>query len=80
MHSKGDNIEIMINDTADKIFQSLLSRYQIKLETLIKGIQVAFNCVLLIYYECHKIKQIWGKSNFDSAEWIKTKKNNNKSH
>ena len=35
MHSKSDNIEIMINDKADEvveeILQSLLSRYQIGL-------------------------------------------------
>ena len=34
INSKGDNIEIMINDKADEIieecFQSLLSRYQIE--------------------------------------------------
>ena len=37
MHSKRDNIEIMINDKADKVaeelFQLHLSRYQIGLET-----------------------------------------------
>ena len=41
MHSKSDNIEIMNNDKADEIteerFQSLLSRYQIVLETSMKG-------------------------------------------
>ena len=40
MHSKSDNIETMINDKADeikeKLFQSLLSRYQIGFETLMK--------------------------------------------
>ena len=38
MHSESDNIELMMNDKADEIieelFQSLLSRYQIGLETL----------------------------------------------
>ena len=37
MHSKSDNIEIMVNDKPDEVteefFQSLLSRYQIGLET-----------------------------------------------
>ena len=41
MHSKSDNIEIMINNKADEVidelFQSLLSMYQIGLETLTKG-------------------------------------------
>ena len=47
MHSKSDKIEIMINDKADEIiekhFQSLLSRFQIGLETLIKGSGFAFD-------------------------------------
>ena len=37
MHSKSDNIEIMINDKADEVigerFESILSRYQIGIET-----------------------------------------------
>ena len=37
MHSKSDNKEIMINDKEDEVinnfFQSILSRYQIGLET-----------------------------------------------
>ena len=40
MHSKSDNIQIMINEKADEVveerFQSLLSRYQTGLETSIK--------------------------------------------
>ena len=38
MHSKSDNIEIMINDEADEIieelFDSLKNRYQIHLESI----------------------------------------------
>ena len=49
MQSKSDNIEIMINDEAGKIikkrFQSRLSRYQIVLETSMKGSEFVFDCV-----------------------------------
>ena len=49
MHSKSDNIEIVINDEADKIieklFLSLLSTYQIGLETSMKGSDFIFDCV-----------------------------------
>ena len=38
MHSRGNNKEIMINDKADgvidKLFESLLNRYQIGLENI----------------------------------------------
>ena len=48
-HSKRDNIEIMINDKTDevieKLFQSLFSRYQIGLETSMKGSDFIFDCI-----------------------------------
>ena len=51
-HLKSDNIEIMIYDQADEVIeerlQSLLSRYQIGLETLIKSSNFVFNCIYLL--------------------------------
>ena len=58
MHSKSDNIEIMINDKAKVVkgrFQSHLSRYQIGLEASMRGSDFIFDCVYLLYYKCHKI-------------------------
>ena len=57
MHSKSDNLEIMINDKADKVmeefFQSSFSRYQVGLETLMKGSKSVFDYFHLLYYKCH---------------------------
>ena len=51
MHSKNDNIEIMINDKPEKVieelFQSFISSYQIGLETSMKSSHVIFDCVYL---------------------------------
>ena len=59
MHSKNDQIEIMISDKADEVIEELsqlpFSRYQIQLETLMKSGHFIFNCVHLLYYKCHKI-------------------------
>ena len=59
MHSKSENIEIMINDEPDEVmeelFQSLLFMYQIGLETSLRGSDFIFDCVQLLYYKCHKI-------------------------
>ena len=78
MHSKSDNIEIIINDKADEIiekrFQILLSRYQIGLETSMKGSDFIFDCVHLVYYKCHKINFKRGGSYIDSPDSIKNKK------
>ena len=59
MHSKGSNIEFMFYDNAnevvDELFESLLLRYHIGLETLMRGSDFIFNFVQLLYCKCHKI-------------------------
>ena len=59
MHSKSDNKKIMIDDKADKVieelFQFVLSRYRIGLETSMKGSAFVFDCVYLLCYKCHEI-------------------------
>ena len=82
MHSKSDNIEIMINDEADEvmkeIFDSLKNRYQNNLESM-KGSEFVIDYVHLLHYICHKINLNRGGSYIDSADCIKNKKTNNKS-
>ena len=50
MHSKSDNIEIMINDEADEVikelFDSLKNRYQNNLESM-KGSELVFDYVYI---------------------------------
>ena len=51
MHSKNDNIEIMISDEADEVreelFDSLKKRYQKKLETKMRNSELSF--IMFIY-------------------------------
>ena len=54
MHSRNDKKEIMINDQADKIFNSFLNRYQNNLEKLMKG--VIFSLIMFIYCIIKAIK------------------------
>ena len=76
MHSKSDNIKIMINDEADEVikelFDSLKNRYQNNLE-LMKGSDFVFDYNHLFYYKCHKINPNCGGSYIDSSDWIKNK-------
>ena len=54
MHSNGDNIEIMINDEADKVmelFDSVKNRYQNNLES-VKCSEFVFDYIQLLYYKC----------------------------
>ena len=68
----------MTNDKAgevmDEIFQSLLSRYQIRLEISMKGSDFIFDCVPLLCYKCHKINFKPGRPYIDSPDYIKIKK------
>ena len=50
MHSRSDNIELMINDeeVIEEHFQSRLCRYEIGLETSVKGSDFIFACIVLI--------------------------------
>ena len=77
MHSKSDNIEIMINDEADEVikylFDSLKNRYQNNLESM-KGSNFVFNYVHLLYYKRYKINPNRGGSYIDFPDWIKKKK------
>ena len=80
MHSKCDNLEIMINDEADEVitelFDSLKNRYQNNLK-LVKGSAFLFDYVQLLNYKCHKINPNGGGPYIDSDDRIK---NNNKSY
>ena len=78
MHSKSDNIEIMINDEADEVieelFKSLIKNPQIGLEKPRRSSDFIFNCVHLLYYNCDKRNLNRSRSYIESPDWIKSKK------
>ena len=57
MHSKSDNIEIMINDKTNQVikllFDSLKNRYQNNLESM-EGSDFVLGYIHLLYYKCYK--------------------------
>ena len=59
MHSKSDNVEVMVNDKAnwviEKLFQSLISSYEIGLKISMKCRDFIFDCAHLLSYKCHEI-------------------------
>ena len=54
-----------------KPFQSILSTYQIGLENSMKGSEFVFDCVHLLYQNCHKINPNLGGSCMDYPNWMK---------
>ena len=70
MHSKSDNIEILMNDEAgeviNKLFDPLKNRLQNNLESM-KASEFVFDYVYLLYYKCHKINPNRSGSYIDSV-------------
>ena len=60
MHTKSDNIEIMLGSETDEIieelFKFLLQKYHEGLEESMKGSQFIFDSVNLLYYHLRKNK------------------------
>ena len=73
MHSKSDNIEIMIGNETDEIivvlFDSLLQRYQEKLEQSMRGSEFVFDSVDLLYYNLNKTCLVRDGSYTDPPKW-----------
>ena len=44
------------DETIEELFDSLLSRYQICLETQMRESDFIVDCANLLYYQCHKTK------------------------
>ena len=77
MHSKSDNLEIMIRDEPDKVikylFVSVKNRYQNNLVSM-KGSEFVFDIIHLLCYKCHKINLICVGSYVVSPDLIKNQK------
>ena len=71
-------MEVVTFNTPEKITEqlceSLYSRYQISLETQMRGRDDIFDCVNLLYCKCHTINFEYVPSYTDSPDWIKKKK------
>ena len=78
MHSKSDNVEIMIgsetNEIIEELFKSLLQRYQEGLEESMTGSEFMFDSVDALYYDLNKISLSRVGSYIDSPKWLKDKK------
>ena len=78
MHSKSDNIEILIGNETDEIIEdlldSLLKRHPKGSEESMKGSEFVFDNVDSLYYKLHKISLNRGGSYIDSPKWLKNKK------
>ena len=80
MHTKIDNVHILIGSKTDEIikelFESLLQKYQKDLEELMRGeSDFVIDSVDLLYYHLNKVSLgRKGTSYIDYPKWLKNKK------
>ena len=78
MRTKNDNIEIMVVNETDeiieKLFDSLLERYQEGLEESMRRCEFIFDSVDALYDNLNKTSLKRGVSYIDSPEWLEAKK------
>ena len=78
MHTKSNNIEIMVGNETDEIikelFESLLHKYQKRLEDKMRVSEFGFDSAYLLHYNLHKISLNGDGSYIDFPEWLKIKR------
>ena len=78
MHTKSNNVEIMMSSETDEIieelFNSFLQKYQEGLKESMRGSEFIFDSVDSLYYNLNKISLSRGGSYIDSPKRIKNKK------
>ena len=78
MHTRSDNIEIMIGKGNDEIiedlFKSFLQKCEENLQNKMRGSGFEFDGINFLNYDFNKISLNRGRSYIDSPKWLKDKK------
>ena len=78
MHTKYNNIEIIMGSETDEIteelFKSFLQKYQDELEESMRGSEFVYDSVDALYYNLNKVSLSRSGSNIESPKWLKNKK------
>ena len=77
MHTKSNNVEIMMGSETDEIikdlFESFLQKYQEGLEESMTGSDFVYDSIDALYYNLSKVSLSRGESYIDSLKWLKNK-------
>ena len=78
MHTRSDNIEIMIgndnDDIIEELFKSFIQKYEENLQNKMRGSDFEFDGANFLYYDFNEISLNRGRSYIDSPKWLKDKK------
>ena len=78
MHTKSNNVEIMMSSETDEIieelFESFLLKYPEGLEESMRGSEFVYDSIDVLCYNLNKVSLSRGGSYIDSPKWLKNKK------
>ena len=78
MHTKSNNVEIVIgsetNEIIMELFKSVLQKYQEGLEESMRGSEFVCDSVDVLHYNLNKVGLSRGGSYIDSPKWVKNKR------
>ena len=78
MHTRSNNVEIMVGSETNVIiidlFESFLQKYQEGLEESMRGSEFVYDGVDVLYYNLNIVSLSRGGSYIDSPKWLKTKR------
>ena len=78
MYTRSDNVEIMFgddnDDTIEQLCESLLQKYEEKLQNKMKGSEFEFDGVNFLYYDFNKTSINRDGSYIDLPKWLKDRK------
>ena len=76
MYTRSTPEELMIGseteEVAEKLFMSILQKYQDNLQNKMKGSDFIFNGINYLYYDLNRITISKGRSYIESPKWLKT--------
>ena len=75
MHTKSNNVEIMVgretNEIIEDLSKSFLQKYQEGLKESIRGSEFVYDSIDVLYYNLNKVSLSRGGSYIDSPKWLK---------
>ena len=78
MHTKSNNVEIMVgseaNEIIEQLFKSFLQKYREGLEESMRGSEFVYDSVDVLYYNLNRVSLSRGGSYIDFPKWLKNKK------
>ena len=78
MHTKSNNVEIMVGSETDEIikdlFESFLQKCKEGPEESMTGSEFVYDSVDVLYYNLNKVSLSRGGSYIDSPKWVKNKR------